>query len=694
MSTDAYCIAVDVGGTFTDVVMRDHAGALTVGKGLSDHRRIVSGILEGLEVIAASRDTTTDEILASAGLFIYSTTRATNAILEGTTARTALLVTEGFPDILVLREGGRFNAFDSTVSYPDPYVARRLTFEVRERIDSEGQVVIPLDEAQTRSVLRGLPAREVEAVAVCLLWSINEPGHERAIGRLIEEELPGMPYTLSHALNPVVREYRRASATAIDASLKPLMQSHLAELERDLRDAGFSGEIFGAASAGGVMHLEDLAARPINTVKSGPSLAPVAAGHYAEVEDLGRDIIACDTGGTSFDVSLVRDGAVKFSRETWLGGRFVGHMTGLSSVDVRSIGAGGGSLAWVDPGGLLRVGPQSAGADPGPACYGRGGEQPTVTDAALVLGYLDPEFFLGGRMVLDEAAARHAIGALAERFEQSHEDIAVAILTIAGEAMVQAIQELTINEGIDPRESLLVAGGGAAGLNIIPIARELGCQEVLIPRSAGALSACGAHFSDVVAEFSASRLAYTDAFAYGDVDESIGNLRQAIDEFAGRLRHRGISRFETRYFVEARYPSQVWELEIPLAGDGLRRQEDVAAVVADFHEAHKRVFGVNEPDAPLECLNWKGRIAGVLEKPKALSSAGRNGSSGHATTHRTMYFGQTGAVEAPVHRGEDLEPGSRITGPAVIAEPTSTIVVYPDSAAEMLPGGNYLLSNR
>jgi N-methylhydantoinase A len=692
MSTDTYRIAVDVGGTFTDVVARDDKGRLSIGKGSSSHDRIFGGIREGLDAVAASSHQNLESLLGKTDLFVYSTTRATNAILERKTAKTAFLVTEGFQDTLVLREGGRFNAFDFSVPFPEPYVPRRLTFEIRERIDSEGTVRVELDEAHARTIVRGLREAGIEAVAVCFLWSIVNGAHEQAIGRLLEEELPGVPYTLSHELNPIVREYRRASSTAIDASLKPLMQAHLPELEQDLRDAGFTGELLAATSFGGVMHLRDLAARPINAVKSGPALAPVAAKHYAGVEGKGDNIIACDTGGTSFDVSLVRDGLIKFTRETWLGGRFVGHMTGMSSVDVRSIGAGGGSIAWMDPGGLLRVGPHSAGAYPGPACYGRGGENPTVTDAALVLGYLDPEYFLGGRMQLDPTAAARVVGALAEQFGQRTEQIANAILTIASEAMVQAIQEITINEGIDPRESLIVAGGGAAGLNIVPIARELGCPEVLVPRTAGALSACGAHFSDIVAEFSLSRLAYTDAFPYAEVNASLEQIRGSMEAFSGGLREKGITRFESRFFVEARYPYQVWELEVPLDRQSFEGAEDVAAMVSDFHDIHERVFAVKEPDAHLECLYWKGRLTGVLDKPEAADPDPVEARSAPpAAVHRPVYFESTGRVSAPIHRGDALKPGMVVHGPAVIAEPTTTVVVYPDSSATVLPGDNYLL---
>jgi N-methylhydantoinase A len=318
-----YRIAIDVGGTFTDVVVADDTGRLTIGKGLTTRERIFHGMERGLAVVAEQlKEQSVSTLLQKAEMFIYGTTTATNAVLEGRTAKTAFLTTRGFPDILVLREGGKSNAYDFTVPYPEPYVPRRLTFEIRERINAEGEVLIPLDEAHARSVLQHLSAQRIEAMGVCLLWSIVNPVHENALAKLIDEELPGIPYSLSSQLNPIIREYRRASSTVINASLKPLMQQHLHEVTEDVRHAGFTGEILGATSSGGVMRLLSLAERPIYSVRSGPALAPVVALAYTKAELGQLDVITCDTGGTSFDVSLVRDGVIKSTRETWIGGQW------------------------------------------------------------------------------------------------------------------------------------------------------------------------------------------------------------------------------------------------------------------------------------------------------------------------------------------------------------------------------------
>ncbi len=686
-----YRIGIDTGGTFTDVVVGDETGILSVGKALTTRERISRGILEGLAVASGPLGVDVRSLLQRTSVFIYGSTRATNAILEGKTARTALLVTQGFPDILVRREGGKTNPWDYSRDYPEPYVARQLTFEIPERMTAEGVVEVELDEARTLAVIAKLKSRRIEAVAVCFLWSIANPAHELAVARLLDRELPGIPYTLSHQVNPIVREYRRASSAAIDASLKPLMQEHLREMETDLRAAGLEGELLPAISLGGVMHIDGVIARPIHMVRSGPSLAPILGQVTGAAEVGAGDVIVCDTGGTSFDVSLVRDGRPVFGRDTWLGPRYTGHLTGLSSVDARSIGSGGGSIARIDSGGLLCVGPESAGADPGPACYGRGGTHATVTDAALVLGYLDPEYFNGGRMKLDTAAARDAVGRIASGLGKSIEDTAAGILTVASEHMVAAIKEITINEGVDPRDSLLLAGGGAAGLNIVPIAHELGCARVLIPRMAGALSACGAQYTDVVTEFSTNQPTQSDDFNFAAVNASLAGLESSVEAFKASLRARGITRFRSEYCVEARYQYQVWELEVPLPGPLLRAAADVARIVQAFHEAHEAIFAVSETNQRIEFIQWKGRVTGELNRPPLTALQTGNGPAPVPVRTAPAYFTSTGPVDIPLYRGEVLGPGARITGPALIVEPITTIVLYPGSRATVTKFNNYMV---
>src|SRR5262249_33132121 len=422
------------------------------------------------------------------------------------------------------------------------------------------------------------------------------------------------------------------------------------------------------------------------------SMAPVAALTYARGENgfAAEDLIVCDTGGTTFDVGLVSGGEINYASETWLGGRWTGHITGIGAVDVKSIGAGGGSIVWIDPGGLVRVGPQSAGADPGPACYGHGGAEATITDAAVVLGWIDPEYFLGGRLPLDAAAAHAVIErTLAAPLGMSVHEAAYAALTIASENIVGAIPELTIARGIDPREVAVVAGGGASGLNIVPIARELGCPRVLLPSTASALSSCGALFADVVSEFSKSRYAETRSLERGLVNEALASVETDADAFLGGLA--GLPVVDTRkdFFVEARYRAQVWELDVPVPRR-LEADDEVSDLEEAFHATHERIFAVREPGQSLEPLLGRAGAPAVLAK-RELRPRGAGAAAPPAAEAVDAYFAETGLGAVPRYDGRALTAGARIAGPAIVREPTTTVVVYPGSSALVTPLGNYLL---
>src|SRR5262245_25675395 len=693
MKNIGYRVAVDTGGTFTDVVVADSRGIQAIGKALTTPQRIFEGMRSAIDVAAEECGVTGAVLLARCDMLIYGTTHATNAVVTETTAKTAFLTTRGFRDILVLREGGKFDPHDYSYDYPKPYIPRRYTFEIDERIDVQGNIVRPLDARQARDIARTLKERGFEAVSVSLIWSIANGAHEQGLGRILDEELPGVPYTLSHELIPIVREYRRASTTAIDASLKPLMQRHLREMESDLRAAGFRGELLIGTSAGGCQHVSEVATRPVQMRKSGPAMAPVAGQAYITIEDLGRDAIVCDTGGTTFDVGLVRDGNLVYTRDSWLGRRWLGHMVAMSTVDVRSIGAGGGSIAWIDAGGLLRVGPQSAGAVPGPACYGRGGELPTLTDACVVLGYFDPDYFKGGRMTLDAAAAQRVIEKLAGELGRSVPETAFAIITIANELMIKAIHEITVSEGLNPRESVIVAGGGAAGLNIMPIARELGCSTTILPKTASAMSACGMQYSDIVFEQTRSRVTMSGSFDANGVNTALDEIDEELERFRKDLRGAERAQFRKEYFAEARYKSQVWELDTPLPVKRFRSPKDVASLVEAFHTVHDRVYAVRDEQSEVECVNWRGKISIRLSKPAkaVVKRLARRKPKPWMT--RAAYFGPDDQRKNNVYRGTELKPGDFIAGPAIIEEPTTTIVVYPRMSAFVSPSGHYILKS-
>ena len=687
-------ISVDTGGTFTDMVLVDEEGNFHVGKALTTPDRISEGMFSALDVVAEVADMSARELLANTEILIYGTTRATNAVVTKATARTAFLTTTGFRDILVLKEGGKHGPHDYSYDYPQPYIPRRHTFEINERIGSAGEVVRELDEPHARKVIETLKERKFEAVSVCLLWSIANSAHELRLGELIAEILPGVPFTLSHQLAPILREYRRASATSIDASLKPLMQAHLRGMQSDLLEAGFSGDLLVSTSVGGCQEVQTLVDRPINTLKSGPAMAPVAGRAYSALENMGGDVIVCDTGGTTFDVGLVRDGQLVYSRDSWLGPQWLGDIIGASTVDVRSIGAGGGSIAWQDPGGLLRVGPQSAGSVPGPACYGNGGNEPTVTDAALVLGYIDPDYFNGGRLTLDRAAAERVIGEFGKIIGKTLDDTAHAIMVIANELMIKAIGEITVNDGLNPRDSVIVAGGGAAGFNIMPIARELGCDTVILPKTASALSACGMQYSSIVFEATRSRFTASNEFDIDGVNKALQEIEADLMTFKGSLATAAGAETTIEFFVEARYKAQVWELDTALPKQRLDGQTDVDALTESFHQTHERIHAVRDEGSPVECVNWKGRISIRPFSPPVAPEPSTVSQTPNPDETRSCFFGGDTRVETPVYQGDNLTIGDDVKGPAIIQEATTTIVVYPDMSARLSAAGDYILDCR
>lgn len=680
----------DTGGTFTDLIVEHDSGELRMYKAPTTADDPVRGLLDALALAAGDHGEDVAAFIGRADMLIHGTTHAINAIITGRTARTALLTTAGHPDILVLREGGRTEPFDFTVAYPEPYVPRALTFEVPERVAAGGVVRRPLEEAGAVAIIEQLRAKEVQAVAVCLLWSILNPDHELRVGALLDEHLPGVPYTLSHRLNPVLREYRRASAAAIDASLKPLMAAYLGSLTQRLDEAGFRGRTLVLTSSGGMLDAAEVAAAPIHVINSGPSMAPIAGRRYAGLDGASANAIVADTGGTTFDVSLVRRGRIPLTKETWIGQPFRGHMTGFPSIDIKSVGAGGGSIAWVDDGGVLHVGPQSAGAAPGPACYAAGGTRATLTDACVVLGIVDPAYFLGGAMKLDIDAAREAVRVdVGEPLGLPTDDAAAAIVQVVTENMVQAIEDITVNQGIDPADSVLIGGGGAAGLNAAAIARRLGCPSVVIPEVGAALSAAGALMTDLSMEHHSTFFTTTEAFDLTAANAVLDDLSRRCRAFVDGPGRGSVSHTIDRV-VEARYAHQVWELDLPLHVERFASATDVDGLVDDFHRLHEEIFAIRDPASPIELVGWKATVRCRLAD-RELGRLRAVDSSQQRSGTRRLYLAGTGAVDAAVHRFEAMDVGTVHAGPAIVESPFTTVVAEPGCRFHRTANGSLVL---
>ena len=691
MADKRYTIATDMGGTFTDLILEDRrTDRVHIVKSPTVLDDPIRGILDAVDLAAQGVGIGRRELLAGTDTFVHGTTRALNAILTGTTARTAFLTTAGHPDILLFREGGRVDPFDFTNRFPAPLVPRSLTWEVAERTGADGGTVLPLDEDAFVAQIGEMVEAGVEAIAVCLLWSIANPAHELRIGELLDEHAPGVPYTLSHRLNPIVREYRRACSTVLDAALKPLMTAYLQAMRERLEEEGLAGRLLIVTSGGGVMDSAAVAAAPVHVIGSGPAMAPIAGRDVVDRTTGDQTVLVADTGGTSYDVGVVRDGDVSSTREAWLGRPHLSHMTGLPSVDIKSVGAGGGSIAAVQPGGLLTVGPRSAGARPGPVCYGQGGVEPTVTDAAVVLGYLDPDYFLGGRFTLDLDAARAAIEErIARPLGFTTLQAAAAIMRLTTEHMVRAIEDTTVAQGIDPTAAVLVAGGGAGGFNAVDIASRLRCRSAVIPDTGSVLSAAGAAISDLSSDFAANCPASTHSFDFARVGAVTDRLVEQAREF---VRSTGVAEelSDIRLAAEARYPHQIWEVEVPLPTLRVATDADVEALADAFHKMHEKLFAISDRASVVEIVGWRVR-ASCRTRTTPLGQVESGPPRTRTRRVRPVYFDGHGLVEAVVLAHDEIAAHEVVAGPAIVETPVTVVVVPPQATATRASTGALIL---
>jgi N-methylhydantoinase A/acetone carboxylase, beta subunit len=685
-----YRICTDIGGTFTDLVVVDDNGKVNIFKALTTPENRVNGIIDGLKLAAEFYGLPLQSFMEKCDYFGHGTTTSTNALIERKVAKVGLICTTGFRDVLLFREAGKENPFDWYLDYPEPYVPRYLTLPVTERINAEGGIDIPLNEEEVRSAIREFKEYGVEVIAVALTWSFVNPAHELRIGRIIEEEWPGQTYTLSHIVNPRIREYRRTVSTVIDASLKPLITHYVSTFESRLREIGYRNELSLLTCAGGITSPQEMIDSPIYSLDSGPALAPVSGRFYAKRELNKDNVITCDMGGTSFDVSRITDGIITISNDNII----QNERLSIPKVDVKTIGAGGGSIAWVDEGGLIRVGPEGAGSVPGPACYMRGGERATVTDANLVLGYLDENYFLGGNMKVSRALAEKAIlNSVAEPLNMNVLEAAYAIYNTANHLMTEAVRDMTIFEGIDPKEYAVVAGGGAVGLHIIPIVSQLGCQEVIVPKTASTLSAFGGVVADVVREFNRSDLAFSASFDYEGANATLERLAQDARTFLDAV---GVPQDKQalEFAVEARYVFQERELTVPLRNGAIRDAKELAELIEDFHAKHEATLGSMEQGQGIEFVVWKVTARGMTPEIPLLEQEADAGAPDASAFkgNRPVYFRELGGMtEVPVYDGTKLRSGNAVAGPAIVEEPTTSIVVVPGSTLALSKYGNYII---
>ncbi|HEX4746022.1 MAG TPA: hydantoinase/oxoprolinase family protein [Gaiellaceae bacterium] len=682
-----YRLGIDIGGTFTDATLVDETtGDVRIAKVSSTPSDPSVGFLEAAERILVEGGVEGPALRYLA----HATTVATNAIIEGNVARTGFVTTDGFRDLLEIQRQTRSALYDVHFEKPKPLVPRHLCFGVRERLEPDGSVLRPLDEQHVREVARALRAEEVEAVAVCLLHAYVNAAHEERVGEILAEELSGVEISLSSSVAPEFREYLRASTTVINAGIQPVVARYLQGIEDRLGAFGVEAELLVMQSAGGVYTAEAAKRRPVYMVESGPAAGVIAAAELGRA--LGRlDVISFDMGGTTAKVGLVQDGTPTVTKDYQVGSaahagvgsaQFSGYPVRTPVVDLVEIGAGGGSIAWIDSGGKLRVGPRSAGADPGPVCYGRGGTEPTITDANVVLGRLSPENFLGGELVLDVEASRAAIEERCARalgldvVEAAH-----GIVEIANAAMGNALHLVSVQRGYDPREFLLVAFGGAGPAHACALARDAGIDTVLIPRSPGIFSATGLLVTDLEHEYAATLLARLAEVAEEGLEEAFRPLEEA-----GRtdLEREGTDPGDIVFVrqLDLRYVGQSFELTVPSG--------ELEEVASRFHIEHDRAYGFAAPDEPIELVSARVRAIGRITKP-ALPVL-EEGPTPEPTKRRAVYFAESGGfVDASVLDRYALPAGARFEGPAIVEEYDSTLVVHPGFVAEADVHGNLLL---
>ncbi len=686
----AFRIGIDIGGTFTDFTVVDDNGAVTLWKEDSTPEHPVQAIERGLAAVADSLNTGLAEFLQGVDLFVHGSTIATNAVIQRSGPRIGLLCTEGFRDIIHLRDGFKPERFNIHLRHPVEFVDRYLRLGVRERIDHEGAVTETLSEDDVRKAAGHFRDEDVAAVAIAFLWSIVNPDHERRAAEILAEELPGTKVILSSEVLPEIREWERTSASVLSAYILPGIDAYLRKLEALLEDAGFSRAPLIMQINGGCASVEEILRRPVFALASGPAAAPAAALHYARNID-ATNMISVDMGGTSFDVCLIRDGRAGMSRTIQIEQQPIG----VAGVEVHSVGAGGGSIAWIDSGGALRVGPRSAGAKPGPACYGLGGSEATVTDANVVLGYLEPEAFLGGRRALRRDLAERAVMEhVAEPLGVDLARAAAGIIEVVDAGMVDAIRAVSIERGIDPRGFMLVAGGGAGGLHAARLARKLGMKQLLVPQEAGTYCAFGMTVTDVRHDHSEPLHTLTSTAEPAAINALFDRLERQARQ---RLIDDGFSpeQITIERSVDARYPNQVHELTLAIESPPPYGHNELRAIEHSFHREHEQRFTYALTELPIECLHWRitaiGRMPIAAHDPRPLESDVDGQPASGRVGERDACVAGEGQISFAIHRAGELGPNAVIDGPAILQAPTTTVLLMRGDRLHVQADRSYLI---
>jgi N-methylhydantoinase A len=662
-----YTIGIDVGGTFTDIVVVDAAGATIIAKAPTTAADLSTGVIDGIALAATRLGRTTVALLQGTTRIIHGTTAATNALLEGKTARVGLLTTQGHRDIIEMREGLKPDRYNLRMTPPEPLVPRNLRLPVQERMRADGSAEIPLDAASLDHAVAQLAAANVQSVAICFLHAWRNPAHEQRAAAAVRAALPDAYVTTSFEVLPQIKEFERFSTTVANAAVGPVIQTYLRRLQSRLAESGYHGQLLVILSHGGVASVSEATRLAAGTALSGPA-GGVAAAVALSRSGLASDIIGFDMGGTSTDIAVVRGGQPILSADKSVANARIA----LPSLDIVTLGAGGGSIGHLDRSGLLAVGPESAGASPGPACYGQGGTEPTVTDANLVLGFLDPANFLGGRRHLDLDAATGAVARLAAELGTSVPDAAAGIHRLVNSRMADGVRVATVRRGVDPRKFTLLAFGGAAGLHITAVAAELGITRVAVPEAASVLSAWGMLNTDLRVELSRS------LGQSGTIDPVALCAAFAAMEAEGRAR---LSWFDgeitLRRSADMRYGEQVFEIAVPL-DDIDWDSAGLSTTLADrFHAAHEVLYTYSLRDQEVVLVN--ARLSAIGRLPQIETTAAAPRPIAPPKAQRRVYIGHLQQI--PVFDFQTLGADQQVPGPAIIEADTTTVLLRAGDSA-------------
>lgn len=679
----AWRIGIDSGGTFTDVCLFDDAtGMVAVWKVPSTpddpSRAIARGTQEGVERVGASP--------ADIAYFGHGTTVGTNALIQHRGVKTGLITTEGFRDLIEIGRQKRPDLYDLQADKAPPLVTRDLRFGVAERVHHDGTVETPLDEDAVRQAARALKAEGVKAVAIGFLYGFVRPEHEEAAKRIVSEEFPEAFICASHEVAPEFREYERISTAVVNAYLGPVMQGYIRRLADRLKELGLKAVPHLTQSNGGVIGFDMAARLPVRTVLSGPSTGVVAAQAIGAMIGI-PSLITFDMGGTSSDVALLDDGEAKLASEA----NVHGYPIKAPMLDIHTVGAGGGSLAAIDSGGLLKVGPRSAGADPGPVCYGRGATEPAVTDANVVLQTLNPTHLLGGRMPIDQSLSKQAIGRLADELGLDLMATAQGIISVVTANMAKAIRVISVQRGHDPRDYALVAFGGAGPLHAARLARELDMKRIVVPRNPGIGCALGLLLTDLRANFATTRLATLSEALVPDMAEIFVALQEQADHW---FAEEGVASADRRLkrTADLRYHGQNYELAIDVP-DGPITPATITALAEGFAAAHKRLYGFVAEGEAVQLVTYRVEAVGLVPKAAFRPEPDAGPDASHAIIgSREVWFPEAGGfVACPIYDRDKLKSGNRFAGPAIVEQMDSTTVLLPGMTATVEPYLNLIL---